>query len=333
MADGWVADPGIAWRILLTAILAEPPDAGVVLDRLTELFARQRWDGAAELRRDDDLDALRTRLIDAPAPVVVGIAGNALVVSAHHAWVDGLGLLDVLAAVTGRPVGPSVRGVGDRRTRTGFARAAARRLLEAAVRRPADIASPAAAGGVGDVFAEVSVAGSWRTAEVVAAAVRGVVRHNQAAGRTTRRVAVAVGAGRARDDDEDLVVDRSALLRLTDLEHRSAQEIADLVRTAPLEPPPTAGSRATGRIMAGGMRVLSRRLGSTLLVSHLGEVTAEGVTRLSFHPVTAGGTGVALGAVGLHGATTLTLRARAARWDRSGLDALLDAVVAELPDR
>jgi hypothetical protein len=333
MANHWVADPGIGWRIQLTAELADAPDPGAVLDRLTELFTRQRWDGTAEVRRDEDVDALRSRLIDAPTPVVTGVAGSTLIVSAHHARVDGLGLLDVLAAVTGRPVGPSVRGVGERPTRSGFARAAGRRLVEAAVRRPAGLASPAAAGGVGDVFAEVTVPGSWRTAEVVAAAVRGVVAHNRAAGRSTRHLAVAVGAGRVREGDEDRIADRSALIRLTDLEDRSAQEIAELLRTAPLEPPPAAGTRATGRIMAGGMRLLSRRLGSTLLVSHLGEVTAEGVTGLAFHPVTAGGTGVSLGAVGLRGRTTMTLRARAARWDRAGLDALLGAVVAELTDR
>jgi hypothetical protein len=330
MTDEWVADPGIGWRIMLTADLAEPPDAGSVLDRLTELFARQRWDGAAEVRRDDDLDALRARLIDASAPVVVGVSGSALVVSAHHAWVDGLGLLDVLALVTGRPVGPSVRGVGDRPTRSGFARSAGRRLAEAAFRRPAGIASKGAAGGVGDVFAELSVPGAWRTAAVVDAAVRGVVRHNRAAGRRTRHLAVAVGAGRPSQGDDNGIADRSALIRLTDVEHLSAPQIADLLRTAPLEPRPEAGSRAAGRIMSGAMRLLSRRLGSTLLVSHLGEVTADGFRGLAFHPVTAGGTGVALGAVGLRGTTVLTLRARATQWDGRGLQELLEEIAEEL---
>jgi hypothetical protein len=175
--------------------------------------------------------------------------------------VDGLGLLDVLAAIRGRPVGPSVRGVGDRPTRGGFARTSGRRLVEATLRRPAGIASSGAAGSVGDVFAEVSVPGSWRTASVVSEAVRGVVEDNKAAGRRTRHLAVAVGAGRPAEGNDDRIANRSALIRLTDLEQRSEQEIAELLRTAPLEPPPTAGSRATGRIMAAGMRVLSRRLG------------------------------------------------------------------------
>jgi hypothetical protein len=329
MADEWVADTGIGWRILLTATLAPPPDAGAVLDRLTELFTRQLWPGAAEVRADDDLEALRSRLTDATTPVVLGIAGPALVVSAHHAYVDGLGLLDVLSEVTGRPAATRVRGVAERPMRDGLVRASGRRLAEAAFRPPAKIASTEPAGGGGDVFAETTVSGPWRTADVVNAAVRGVVRHNQGAGRRTRHVAVAVGAGRPRPDDEP-IANRSALIRLTDLEGRSAEEIAELLRTAPLEPPPVARSKAGTRALNGGVRVLSRRLGSTLLVSHLGEVIAEAATGLAFHPVTAGGSGVSLGAVTLDGSTTVTLRARAARWDRAGLERLLDEIVAGL---
>ena len=78
------------------------------------------------------------------------------------------------------------------------------------------------------------------------------------------------------------------------------------------------------------MRVLARRLGSTLLVSHLGEVTAPHVERLAFHPVTAGGTGISLGAVGHRGRTVLTLRARAADWDADGLERVLEAVGGRL---
>jgi hypothetical protein len=330
VTHNWVADPGIGWRILLTAYLSEPPEAGAALGRLTELAGRQEWKGTVEVRSDDDVDALRARLVDGPAPVVAGIAGSALVVSAHHAWVDGLGLLDVMAAATGRPMTSSARGVGERPTRGGLARTASRRLAEAAFRPPARVATPDGAVGSGDAFAELTVPGSWRTAELVTAAIQGILRHNDAAGRDTRHLAVAVGAGRPRSDDDDRITDRSALMRLTDLEDATAQEIEERLRSAPLEAPPTGGRRATARLMAGGMRLLSRRLGSTLLVSHLGEVTADGATGLAFHPVTAGGTGLSLGAVGLGGSTTLTLRARADHWDRPGLAGLLSEIAAEL---
>jgi len=325
-----VADPGIGWRILLTAYLPEPPDPGAVLGRLTELFAQQAWEGTTEVRRDDDVDVLRARLIDSPAPVLVGIAGSALVVSAHHASVDGLGLLDVLAHVTGRSVTSSARGVGDRATRGGLARTATRRLAEAAFRPPAVVSAPEGAVGSGDAFAELTVPGSWRTAAVVTAAVQGILRHNDATGRDTRHLTVAVGAGRPRPDDDDRIANRSALVRLTDLEDATTREVEERLRTASLEAAPTSSRPTTARLMAGGIRLLSRRLGSTLLVSHLGEVTAEGTSGLAFHPVTAGGTGLSLGAVGLRDATTLTLRARAGQWDRPGLDGLLSEIAAEL---
>lgn len=329
MSTSWVADPGIGWRILLTATLAEPPDRGQLLDRLTALFVRQGWAGAAELRTGDDPAELRVQLTEGSAPVTLGLAGPTVVVSAHHAAVDGLGLLRVLSEVTGRPVASRVRGVADRPLRGGPTGAAVRRLAEAALRPPAAIARPPRAGGGGDVFAELSVPGAVRTADLVHAGVRGVLAHNRAAGRRTRRVAVAVGAGRPGPDDER-IADRSALLRLTGLERRGRDEIAELLATAPLEPAPVARSAAGARATAWGLRVLSRRLGSTLLVSHLGEVSAAAATGLAFHPVTAGGSGVSLGAVTLRGRTTLTLRARAAQWDRPGLHGLLELVAAEV---
>ena len=228
------------------------------------------------------------------------------------------------------PVASNVRGVGERPTRGGLARTATRRLAEAAFRPPTAVAAPSGAVGSGDAFAELTVPGSWRTPEVVTAAVQGILRHNDAAGRGTRHLAVAVGAGRPRSGDDDRIANRSALIRLTDLEDASPEEVEDRLRNAPLEAAPTGGRPATARLMAGGMRLLSRRLGSTLLVSHLGEVTAEGATGLAFHPVTAGGTGLSLGAVGLRGSTTLTLRARAGQWDRPGLDGLLSEIATEL---
>ena len=72
------------------------------------------------------------------------------------------------------------------------------------------------------------------------------------------------------------------------------------------------------------MRALAPRLGSTLLVSHLGAVTAPAASELAFYPVTAGGTGVSAGLLTHGGGTTLTLRARARQWDEAALGGLLD---------
>jgi hypothetical protein len=79
-----------------------------------------------------------------------------------------------------------------------------------------------------------------------------------------------------------------------------------------------------------GTRVLARRLGSTVLVSHLGRVEAAAVTSAAFYPMAGGGSGLALGAVTVGSTTTLTLRARARQHSSDELGRLLDDVVARL---
>ena len=83
-----------------------------------------------------------------------------------------------------------------------------------------------------------------------------------------------------------------------------------------------------GGAVSLGLRLLAPRLGSTLLVSHLGDVTCPGVAALAFAPVTGGGSGVSLGAVGHDGATTLSLRARGRTHDADDLAELLEAIGA-----
>jgi len=305
----WVADPTIGWRILLTATLPAEP-SGVPVDRTAAT--------TDELRR--------TLVLPAPEPVLVGVAGRDLVVSAHHSAVDGLGLLHILEQLGLGPARSAARGVGDRPAGHGYAGTVARRLAEAAFRRPASI-PPLRAGApaTGDTMAEAEISGSVRTSEIVHAASRAV-----AALGGRRHVAIAVGATRAVAGDA--LEDRSALLRLRDVERLDLAGIERALREAPVERPPVSGSGAVDRAAAAGMRVLGRRLGSTLLVSHLGEVTAPAVDRIAFHPVTAGGTGIALGAVGHCGRTVVTLRARASDWDADGLERVLEAVVGRLVD-
>ena len=91
------------------------------------------------------------------------------------------------------------------------------------------------------------------------------------------------------------------------------------------------GSGASGgATVALAMRALAPRLGSTMLVSHLGSVTTDAATDLAFYPVTAGGAGLSLGAVTQNDSTTLTLRGRASRWDDDTLTGLLTRVTEAL---
>ncbi|NPC95323.1 hypothetical protein [Nocardioides sp. zg-DK7169] len=342
MSD-WIADPRIRWRILLTARLDAPlgpDDAHRVGERLQALAARHGWpderpaDQRCSVERADDLGALRAHLAEEDrTPVVVGLAGEHLVVSAHHAHVDGLGLLDVLAEVTGSEVSSGARGVTGRPRAGGFLGSAARRLGEVALAPPARVALPGVAPAAGDAFAVVSVPGHHGTARLVHAATVGLVRHNRLARRRTRHVAVAIGAARREETPPGTprrIEDRSELLRLRDVEDLDLAAVERLVREAPTQPPVEAGGAAGGRVVETALRVLAPRLGSSLLVSHLGRVQAPGVAGLAFHPVTAGGTGLSLGAVGIGDRTVLGLRARRSEWDDASLAALLDTLVAAL---
>ncbi len=219
----------------------------------------------------------------------------------------------------------SARGVADRPDGHGYAGTVTRRLAEAAFRPPGRI-TPQRRGGqtTGDVMVETELPGSFRTAQVVHAAVRALT--DLGAG---PHVAVAVGATHD-PGPAGAIGNRSALLRLRDVERLDLAGVERALREAPLERPPVTRSGAVDRAAVAAMRLLTRRLGSTLLVSHLGEVTAPRVDRLVFHPVTAGGTGLSLGAVGLRGRTVLTLRARASAWDADGLERLLEAVGGRL---
>ncbi len=328
---GWVADPTIGWRILLTATLTDPPASDVVADRLAALALDQGWSSppvrsaasAAELRED--------LTFPAPAPLLVGIAGPDLVLSAHHGAVDGLGLLQVLDRLGIGPATSSARGVGGRAAAHGYGGTIARRLAEAAFRPAAGVRRDRAPRRVaGDVMVDLTVEGSYGTSALVHAAAQTVADRG-----TGRGIAVAVGA--THDPGRDGGIrNRSALLRLRDVERLDLAGVEQALRVAPVERPPVLRSRrpwtpALERATAIGLGVLGRRLGSTLLVSHLGEVTAPPlIDRLALHPVTAGGTGISLGAVGLRGRTVLTLRARAADWDADGLEQLLEAVGGRL---
>lgn len=335
----WVADPRIGWRILLTATLPEPAVASVVADQLAALARDQGWPALPTPLHDDSLDRLQAALLaPSPAPLVVGTSGRHLALSAHHSAVGGLGLLAVLSRLGLAPVHSSARGVGDRTTTGGLIRTIGRRLGEVAFRPPAVLTPPTRPIlQPGDVLVEGTVAGSHRTAAIVAAASRAVVDHETARGRTARHVAVAVGAVRDQARGNP-IGDHSVLLRLRDVERLDAEGIARALAQAPVQTPPSATrprpwTPAVDRVTTAGLRMLAPRLGSTLLVSHLGDVTAPHVDGLSFHPVTAGGTGLSLGAVGLRGETVLTLRARAASWNDNGLEQLLEAVVSLLREK
>ena len=324
----WVADPSIAWRILLTARTHEPLDPVALAARQSTLHASQGWAAATDVAVDEP-DVLRRRLAEVrDEPLVVGLADQHLVVSAFHAYVDGLGLLDVLAALVDSPASSATRGIGDRPPAQSVLRAGLSRLAEVAVAPPARVATVPVTATGGDAYAATSVDGPVRTAALVHAAAAGIVAHNRAAGRSARHVAVAVGAGRPAAPGEPLA-NRSELIRLRDVDRMAAADVEAALRSAPLSGAGGTGA-AGGRVTQVALRILGPRLGSTMLVSHLGEVTTAAASDLAFYPVTAGGTGLSLGAVTHDGRTTLTLRGRGSDWAADGLEGLLAGIAAQL---
>jgi len=146
---------------------------------------------------------------------------------------------------------------------------------------------------------------------------------NIAHGERDDRIAVAVGAS-IRPGAQARPEDASAYLRLRRAERLDADAVEAVLRSRPAEPPAPAvgGSGAVARVPGW----FSRRLGSTLLVSHLGELRARRLDAVEFYPVSGGRSGVSLGAATVGGRTTLTLRARGGEHTAEQLGRLLDLV-------
>lgn len=325
----WVADPTVAWVIALEAHLREPADAA----RVAQGLASAGFPGPVATPASAS-DALQQVVAPGTAAFRAAVSPARVTLGAQHEHCDGLGLLALLESATGTTATSSARGVGERAPRGSSLGSTARRLGEALLAPPAPVAAPAApeSRGAGEAFARFTVPRRVSVADLTHAAVRGVTSHNRAAGVRTTRVAVAIGASRL-GGEVPVVGDHSTLLRLRGVERLSVPEVRAAIRGAAPEPPPPGagdGPSLTGRLATVAMGVLSPRLGSTLLVSHLGEVDAPGVEELAFYPVTGGGSGVSVGAVGLRGTTVVTLRGRGHRHPSATLEALGRRMLDEL---
>jgi hypothetical protein len=337
-AQQWLGRTDLSWNILLVATLRSVPTRAVLLEGLATMSAQCGWaEPGPDAVIEGELGALLGRLEevdDAPRPVSLGVTPDALVVRAHHAHVDGLGLLAVLRDVAAGDLTSGATGVADRPRRSTVATMASR-LTEALLRPPAGVAGVGTPvdPGPGDAFAARSVPGAFRTAEVAHAAVRAVTERNRSVGRRARRVAVAVGVSTIGGRDLR-VADDSGFVRITGAERLDADGFGRALSDAPLQVGGTAhdgAARRAGGLIRWASKRLGSRLGSTLLVSHLGRVQADGLEELAFYPLAGGGSGLALGAATVGSSTTITLRARSSRHATADLEHLLDAVAGALP--
>jgi hypothetical protein len=120
---------------------------------------------------------------------------------------------------------------------------------------------------------------------------------------------------------------------LRDVERLTLAQVRERLAAAPVQPGGGTDTPAAIAVLARPLlRAAAARLGSTVLVSHLGTVRAGDVAEIGFYPVSGGGSGLSLGAVTTGSGTTLTLRGRARQHDDAGLQRLLARVVDALDD-
>ena len=334
-AEHWLGQAGLPWNILLVAKLFEVPTIHDLRVRLSHLSRDQGWPVPPPgTVIEGDLERLLSELAavqDVTHPVSVGRAPEGLVIRAHHALVDGLGLLAVLRELTATDVRSKAIGVG-KRPRRSTGPAVATRLLEVVIRPPAGVAPTASWPTEGDVFAAATLNRSVRTSELVHAGVCAIGAWNVSNGARSRRIALAVGVSTLGGEDLRLG-EHSGFFRLTNAERLDLQQLERALASVPLQVGGTARSATTRRasgLIRWASRAFAPRLGSTLLVSHLGRVEADQLTEAVFYPLAAGGSGLSLGAVTVSGRTTVSLRARRSEHGPVGLERLLATIVDRL---
>jgi hypothetical protein len=329
-----LGDPRIPWVVLLDVALDTPPPVDTLMEGLAVVAASAGWapPSSRAVSKGSRRDLLGSLCSNSDDVLRVGLHDHGLVLAARHDMVDGLAILTSLGKLLGGQVRSSARGVEPEGRHSRASTALLGRAWEIAAQPPARVAGDADGRTLGDSFASSTVDSEPRTAELVHAGCRAVVDWNDRHRARARRVSVAVGVSTVGGGSGDLS-DRSAFIRIRGVERLNLEEVRARLASAPLELGGFDNDRPRPLAAVAGLafRVAAPRLGSTLLVSHLGVVdTPDGIDELAFYPVTGGGSGVSLGAATVRGRTTLTLRGRAAQHDDEGLQGLLALVVERL---
>ncbi|MGW6441579.1 hypothetical protein [Lentzea sp. NPDC055074] len=304
----------------------EMPDPAVVAARMSRASAEfPNLGPAAIVLLPSDLDGARAAFADdhyhQGDPLVrVALAGDSLLIAAHHGAVDGLGLLALLGIALGEPVRSSATGVAARGSDRTYLLSALDRVREAVWAPPTRIQPSLHGNDLGDhLVSRVLPAVKLGSAGLTSAALGTTRRWNAARGAEHGRVVAAIGASWRGGADPRPEAD-SALLRLRLPPGATDEDVRVLLASSA----PEAGFPSAHNPLARwGMRLLASRLGSTFLVSNLGVVDA-GVTALRFYPAASGRSGVAFGVVTTGEVTTATVRVRRRDFDAAAAAGLLD---------
>jgi hypothetical protein len=332
---GLYGDPDVTWSVVVAVDL----DEEVALDALSER-ARMLVEAHPHLGAAPPVRAFGARteaavlaaFADEPygdrdplLRVALSEDARTLVVAAHHGAIDGLGLLGAASVLLDVPLASTARGVGPDAEPRGFVRYSARRLVEAVFDPPARIRGDRRMPEASGDWLEALEVDARRPGS--AALVRAAVDLVGRAGATRRRgVVVSMGLSRrpgapVPDPDRDTAYVR---LRADGVDStRTAHTL--LARTTPEPAFPASDGGGLGPRAA---RLLSSRLGATVLVSNLGRIDHPAVVAVRFWPVPTGPAGVCLGLASTGRSTTLTLRARRG-WFSAATAARLAGLAAE----
>lgn len=251
---------------------------------------------------------------ESPVRVVTASDGNWLMLCAHHFAIDGLGMVSLLRALlTGRP--GSLPGYRVRNSPGHPATHSLQRLI-----RPADPIAPSAIAPSSESFAatDVLLSGPNFTARLSRASVEAVREHNHTRSRPLRRIGLSIAVGGVDTD--------AATYRRVDLSPGQDAEAAVIEALADPAVPAEIKGLPPGAFL---LRPLLNRFSDTILVSNLGRLDLESVTRVEFYPVARGRSAVSVGAAGLAGKrVTLTLRAR--NLDSDDTASLLERIAVSL---
>lgn len=340
---GLYGDPDVSWSIVLACTFAVPREAGAVAAAVAALTSANPHLGRpAELRRysseqeDEVLAGFADTVYGDRDPllrVALSEDGRTLLVAAHHGAVDGLGLLGACSVLADAGLTSSAAGIERGAEPQGFVRASIGRLGEALVRPPVRLAarreSPEA---TGDWLAcrEVQT-GKAGSGALLMSAVASVRRWNTEARRRRRsgaRVVIAMGLSRRPGTPTPSPDRDTAYVRLVADQVTSTAAATELVRRTVPEPafPVTDGGGLAPRLV----RLLSGRLGSTLLVSNLGLVRGEDLVSVRFWPVPAGPAGTAIGLASTAHGTNVTVRLRRGWFSRADAATFVELVSGEL---
>jgi hypothetical protein len=337
---GLYGDPDVTWSVVLAIRVRDrlsPEDVSSAASTLVRDHPHLGRAPAVDVCAPDGeagaLAGLANRAYDDAAPllrVVLTADARGLLLAAHHGAVDGLGLLGVAAALTGLPLTSNARGIARESEPTGFVRGSVRRLLEAAfappVRIPGDRTGPVREPGDWLEARDVDVARPG-SAALVRTAVEMVDRASSGR-RTHGRLVVSMGLSRRPGDPVPSPDRDTAYMRLRADDVGSVEAARRLVAATP--PEPAFPVRDAGGLGPRVARLLSHRLGATVLVSNLGRVDHPAVESIRFWPVPTGPSGVCLGLASSATTTTLTLRARRGWFGPSAAAALADLAAESL---